>query len=284
MADITIAAVLRDGIFSPNHIGNDAAILHDTVAELRRKGFAVNIYTETQFVGSRIDEDMILAMCRGRQAVEKLQRLEDDGKIAVNSGYGIENCIRMFMTKILRDAGVPTPETIVVDTDVDVRRRLREAGFEASWVKIADNHLHHLEDTCRCRHVDEVQEILHEFFFRNIRKAAVAKETGGERMRFYGVASMDWFHCFKPYATGAAGDSGQDELAEKARQVCMKAAAALQVDVFGGDLSVTPQGECLLVNFDDWPSFAPIRREAARMIAKSVLARARKLKSRRKMK
>lgn len=283
MADISIAAILRDGVFSPNHIASDAAILHDTVAEIRRKGFPVNIYSEREFVGSKINEDIILAMCRGLKAVEKLQDLEDSGKIVINSGYGIENCIRMFMVKILRDAGVPMPETLLVETDVDVRKKLRDSGFDSSWVKIADDHLHHLEDICRCRHVDEVQEILHEFFFRNIRKASVSKNVEGERLRFYGVASQDWFHCFIPYRSGSKPDEDtRTALTAKAKEICMKAAAALHVDIFGGDMTITPEGECLVANFDDWPSFAPIRREASKAIAKAVLFHARKLTKRKR--
>ena len=285
MADLTIAAVLREGKFSPNHIANDAAILHDSAAELRRKGFVVNVYSEAQFEDAEVSEDIVLAMCRGQKAVDKLQRLEDAGVVVVNSGYGIENCIRMFMVPLLRDAGVPIPKSILVETDVDVRRRLRSSGFGAARVKIADDHLHHLEDICRCRHAEEVQEILHEFFFRKIRKAVVSESIEGTRVRFYGVASIGWFHCFMPFAAendGLAGGGGPDDLETRICEICMRAAEVLRVDIFGGDMVVTPGGECLIVNFDDWPSFAPIRKEASKAIAKSVLRRARKLISMRK--
>lgn len=280
---MTIAAILRDGTFSPNHIANDAAILHDCAAELRKKGFTVNVYSEYQFVGSKISEEVILAMCRGRKAVEKLQRLEDEGRLVINSGHGIENCIRMFMIPALREAGVPIPESILVETDVDVRRLLRDSGFDAAWVKIADDHLHHLEDICRCRHAEEVQEILHEFFFRGIRKAVVSKIAEGRRVRFYGVASTGWFYCFMPFERDfSMADPQQEALVAKVRDICMKAAGALGVDIFGGDMSLTGEGECLVVNFDDWPSFGPVRKEASKAIAKSVLASARKLMRKRK--
>lgn len=278
MADITIAAILRDGTFSPNHIANDAAILHASAAELRKRGFLVNVYSEYQFVGSKITEDVILAMCRGRKAVDKLQTLEDEGRIVINSGYGIENCIRMFMIPSLVNAGVKMPESILVETDVDVRRRLVDSGFDTAWVKIADDHLHHLEDVCRCRHVEEVQEILHEFFFRGIRKAAVSKMVEGRSVRFYGVASSGWFHCFMPFEKGfSVGDEASEAIMQSVRETAFKAAAVLGVDIFGGDMTITTEGDCVLVNFDDWPSFAPIRKEASKAIAKSVLAQLRKL-------
>lgn len=283
MADIRIAAILREGIFSPNHIANDAAILHDTASELRKKGFPVKIYSESQFIESDIDEDIIMAMCRRRESVEKLQILEETGRIVVNSGYGIENCIRMFMLGIFQKAGVPVPDSIVVKTNIDARKKLNNLGFGAAWVKIADDHLHHLEDVCRCRHTDEVQEILHEFFLRKIGRAVVSKSVEGVRIRFYGVASIGWFHYFAPFSTGTLTDSETiEEMSGQIETVCMKAAESLNVDIFGGDLTITQSGECFIENFDDWPSFAPIRKEAAKAIAKSVLNRARKLISIRK--
>ncbi len=278
MADISIAAILRAGIFSPNHIANDAAILHAVAAELRQRGCTVNIYSEEEFCNARIDEEVILAMCRGDKALEKIQKLEDEGRTVVNSGYGIENCVRMIMVRLLADARVPQPDFIVADTDTDVRRKLAGAGFRACWVKKGEAPIHHLEDISLCRHPEEAQEILHEFFFRHISRAVVSRAVEGEKVRFYGIASSGWFHCFMPFGDAEAGDA----IKEKIRTTAMQAAEALKVDIFGGDITLTPEGECYIVNFDDWPSFAPIRKEAARAIAKSVMARLRKSTSKRK--
>ena len=198
MADINIAAVLRAGIFSPNHIATDAAILYAVVAELRKRGCQVNVYSEEEFCNATIDEDVVLAMCRTTKAVEKMQHLEDSGRIVINSGYGIENCIRMIMVRLLSQAGMPLPESYVVDTDVDVRKMLTNAGFGPCWVKKGDAPTHHLEDIARCRHPEDAQEILHEFFFRHISKAVVSRYVAGEKIRCYGVASLLWLHSFIP--------------------------------------------------------------------------------------
>lgn len=283
MADISIAAILRAEIFSPNHIANDAAILHAVVAELRRRGCAVNIYSENEFCAASQDEDIILAMCRGSKTIEKIQQLEDEGKIVVNSGYGIENCIRMIMVRLLVDAGIPIPESVVVETDVNVRKTLEKAGFGPCWVKKGEAPVHHLEDIALCRHPEEAQEILHEFFFRHISKAVVSKDIPGDRIRFYGIASSGWFYSF--YRSDKKGTftlEPSDDLYVKVKDICMKAAEILRVDVFGGDMVVDAAGNCYIVNFDDWPSFAPIRKEAAKAIAKSVLTRVRHLTPKRK--
>lgn len=281
---MTVAAILRAGIFSPNHIANDAAILHAAVAELRKRGCQVNVYSEDEFCEAVVHEDVILAMCRGAKAVEKLQRLEDEGRIAMNSGYGIENCTRMIMVRLLEQARLPIPKSFVVDTDVDVRKLLRKAGFGPCWVKKGEAPVHHLEDIARCRHEEEAQEILHEFFFRRISKAVVSQAVEGEKIRCYGIASSGVFHAFMPLRAADGDASGvlPPQLLEEVRGICMKAAGVLKVDVFGCDVVLDGGGSCHLVNFDDWPSFAPIRREAARAIAKAVIARVRKSSSKRK--
>lgn len=270
---------MRAGIFSPNHIANDAAILHAVVAELRKRGCQVKVYSEEEFADADIHEDVILAMCRGERAVGKLQSLEDAGCIVMNSGYGIENCVRMIMVRLLSQAGLPVPVSFVVDTDVDVRKMLRKAGFGPCWVKKGEAPVHHLEDIARCRHAEEAQEILHEFFFRHISKAVVSRAVDGEKIRCYGIASSDTFHAFLPLRT-PDGDDAAAALAPRlfgdVKAICMKAASVLGVDVFGCDIVLDSEGVCHLVNFDDWPSFAPIRKEAARAIAKAVIARVRK--------
>lgn len=278
MADIRIAAILRAGIFSPNHIANDAAILHAVVAQLRRRGCIVNVYSEDEFCEAAIDEDVILAMCRSSLALEKIQRLEDEGRLVINSGYGIENCNRMIMVRLLSQAGIPIPDFFVVDTDVDVRKQLKKAEFGPCWVKKGEAPVHHLEDMARCRHPEEAQEILHEFFIRHISKAVVSKDVDGEKIRCYGIVSAGWFHSFIPFRSDAfdSDNDSLESLVPKIKEICFKAADVLNVDIFGCDIVINKSYDCHIVNFDDWPSFAPIRKEASRAIAKSVFARARK--------
>ena len=64
MAEIEIAGIMRAGDYSPNHIGNDAAIFNATAEQLRKRGYVVNIYSEEQFNAGEIKEDVVLNMCR----------------------------------------------------------------------------------------------------------------------------------------------------------------------------------------------------------------------------
>lgn len=284
MAETRVAAILRSGIFSPNHIGNDAAILHAVASELRLRGCHVKIYSESEFCREDIEEDVVVAMCRGDETVRKIQTLEEKGRIVVNSGYGIENCVRIIMVRLLQDACLPLPECFVVETDVNVRKLLENAGFSACWVKKGEAPVHHLEDITRCRHPQEAQEILHEFFFRKISSAVVSRDIPGEKIRCYGIASSGWFHCFMPFREDPhlLEENDDNGLYSRVKDICMRAASILKVDIFGCDLVLSDAGECYLVNFDDWPSFAPIRKEAAKAIAKSIMARVKRQSAKRR--
>ena len=107
MSDIRIAGIMRAGAYSPNHIGNDAAIFNAAADELRKRGCIVDIFSEERFIESDIDADVVLNMCREQASIAKLQSLEDKGVIVINSGYGIENCTREKMTRLLMGHGIP---------------------------------------------------------------------------------------------------------------------------------------------------------------------------------
>ena len=127
MAEIEIAGIMRAGAYSPNHIGNDAAIFNATAEQLRKRGYVVNIYSEEQFNAGEIKEDVVLNMCREQASIAKLQRMEDAGKLIINSGYGIENCTRERMTRILLGNGIPYPDSLIVNTDEVIKPLLKKS-------------------------------------------------------------------------------------------------------------------------------------------------------------
>ena len=100
MAEIKIAGIMRAGAYSPNHIGNDAAIFNIMADQLRKRGYEVNTYSEEQLNAGCVKERIIVNMCREQRSIARLQQLEDDGALVINSGYGIENCTRERMTRI----------------------------------------------------------------------------------------------------------------------------------------------------------------------------------------
>lgn len=281
MAEIEIAGIMRAGAYSPNHIGNDAAIFNAAAEQLRKRGYVVNIYSEEQFNANDVKEDVILNMCREQASIAKLQKLEDEGKLVINSGYGIENCTRERMTRILLGSGIPYPDSLIVNTDEAIKPQLKKSGFQSCWIKRGDFHAMHKEDVSYVRHPEEAQEVLQEYFLRGIKRAVINVHLVGDLVKFYGVKGTPFFYWFYPFDEGHSkygyeainGKSKGIKFDEKEmKKICQRAAEELNVDIYGGDCVVSPDGEMRIIDFNDWPSFAPCRTEAAPHIAKSVIS------------
>ncbi|MBR5332473.1 MAG: hypothetical protein IKV32_04140 [Muribaculaceae bacterium] len=280
MAEITIAGVMRAGAYSPNHIGNDTAIFNAVAEHLRKRGCIVNVYSEEQLIAGNVTEDIIINMCREQKSIGLLQQMEDAGKIVVNSGYGIENCTRERMTRILMGSNIPQPESLMVNTNEMVIDSLEKGGFTQCWIKRGDFHAIHKEDVTFVRHPQEAQGLLHEYFLHGITRAVINKHLVGDLVKFYGVKDTPFFHWFYPYDLGHS-KYGHEEIngksqgiefdIEQLKQICQDAADALDVKVYGGDCIISPEGDIYIIDFNDWPSFAPCRDEAAPHIAKCIL-------------
>lgn len=279
MAEIKIAGIMRAGAFSPNHIGNDSAIFNIVADQLRKRGCSVTIYSEEQFANAGVSEPIIINMCRERRSIERLQALEDQGGLVINSGYGIENCIRERMARIFIGSSIPYPESIIVNTDEAIRDVLVKAGIGRCWIKRADSHTMHKEDVTSVRHPEEAQEILQEYFMRGIKRAVINRHIDGMLVKFYGIAGTSFFYWLSPFGNSdyQGRPLGSQKIPDtfdftRFREVCAEASDILDVKVYGGDCIIRPDGTFCLVDFDDWPSFAPCRQEAATQIAKLVMA------------
>ena len=202
MAEIKIAGIMRAGAYSPNHIGNDAAIFNAAADELRKRGCLVNIYSEEKFLNDGIKEGIIVNMCREMKSIHKLQELEDAGALVINSGYGIENCTRERMTRILLGSGIPYPKSLIVGTDENILQDLVDGGFDRCWIKRGDFHAMHKEDVSYVRHPEEAQEVLQEYFLRGIKRAVINIHLEGDLVKFYGVQGTDYFFWCYPYDAG----------------------------------------------------------------------------------
>ena len=274
-----IAGIRRGNQFSPNHIGNDAAIFSLTAEQLRKKGYKVNEYTESDLLTKDIQEDFLFNMARDWYSIRKLQHFEDNGRLIINSSYGIENCTREKMTRLFRTFHIPYPRSLILRTDEDAVSALEEAGFDNCWIKRSDFHAIHREDVTYVRHLDEANDILKEYALRGIETAVINEHLAGDLVKFYGVAGTDFFYWFYPSnrqhskfglekINGTAHEIPFDE--EYLQQLCHKAAEVLNVKIYGGDCIVDEEGAIRLIDFNDWPSFAPCRNQAVPYIAACI--------------
>lgn len=280
MSQTKIVGVKRKTKYSPNHVGNDGLIFTLTAQSLRNLGYEVEEYTEAEFIMNNIAEKYIFNMARDKSTIRQLKELEKSGSVVINSSYGIENCTRGKMTRILLDNNIPHPRSLIINIDEDPTLGLEEIGAQAYWIKRGDFHAIHREDVTYARSLEEVKSILKEFSFRDIPNAVINEHLVGDLVKFYGVADTDFFYWFYPFDLNHSkfglevinGTAQQFPFsAQELKQACDRAGEALNVKVYGGDCVVASDGSFKIIDFNDWPSFAPCRDIAAPKIAECIV-------------
>lgn len=274
---IRLLGVSRGNEYSPNHVGNDAAIFQGTAHELEKKGFDVVICPEKQFVEENLEADIIFDMARDRATINRLKELEDKGALVVNSAYGIDNCVRKEMTELLIANGVPHPESFIIPTD---------GAFTPDvfpcWIKRGNSHAIVKEDVVYVECKEEAEHVMTDFRRRGIPVAVVNEHLVGDLVKFYGVLGTDFFYTFYPSEQshskfGLEAINGETRGypfdVKKLQEYGNRAATALDVPIYGGDCVVSKTGEIRIIDFNDWPSFARCREEAAPKIAECIYNR-----------
>ena len=239
---IKLTGVRRGNQYSPNHIGNDAAIFQLTVDYLKKMGCEVTEYTENEFQeAEQIEAKIIFNMARDTKTIQKLQQFESEGKKVINSGFGIENCTREKMTRLIIEYQIPHPKSIIISTGATLPDNITDLGSRC-WIKRGDSHAIHLEDVTYAKVGEEAQGILKEYALRGIPSAVINEHLYGDLIKFYGVEETDFFYWFYPNdlnhskfglekingkAKGIAFDL------EELKSICNKAAKTLNIHIYG---------------------------------------------------
>jgi hypothetical protein len=142
---------------------------------------------------------------------------------------------------------------------------------EPIWIKRGDVHAERNEDVVMTQPGD-VAAAVEAFRSRGIGRISLQEHVRGPVVKFYAIADGRFFR----YYEAGAGPSGThpDVDEGRLRQVAFAAAAAVGLSVFGGDAVVVTPDEPVLIDLNDWPSFAPFRDAAADHIAEYAVARA----------
>jgi hypothetical protein len=253
----TIVGVFREAEFSPGRVQDDAAILERTAAALGTRGFDVRLGGPDLVLAN--DVDGVLAMCQSMEALAALDVAATRVPV-INSAHAIRNCFRTETVRLLSDAAAPFPPTRIVATDTP------PSPATPCWVKRGDVHAMTVGDVVFAPDPPALHAALTMLRGRGITRAALQAHVEGPVLKFYGVADGRFFRC---YGDGETATAPIDRLWEAARA----GAAALGLDVFGGDLVVPPSGDPVLIDVNDWPSFARCRDDAADAIAGYVADR-----------
>jgi hypothetical protein len=139
------------------------------------------------------------------------------------------------------------------------------------WVKRADVHNTQEGDVVYAPDTPAVARALEGLAARAIPRAVIQPHVDGDLIKFYGIGpgggahgEPPWFRWFYHKDQQLRGHVFDERaLARLVRE----AAAALGLEIYGGDCIVTASGELVLIDVNAWPSFALFREEAASVIA-----------------
>lgn len=255
---------MREKKFSPNHIENDAEIMKAVAGEMYKAGYDVSLISEGDFVNS--DENFadcagIFSMGRKNETLDKLMTLEQSGVKVINSSVGVYNSFRETLTPLLVENHIPIPQSIVFGTDEFEPEFFSEMPGHKVWLK-CENHSFHREDVSPMYSLAECETTIREFAKRGFKKCLLQENAVGSEIKFYGLSDGTLFHWY--YANGLPHHTFDEETFA---ELMIKVGQMLSLDVFGGDAIIREDGTFLLIDFNDWPSFAPIREQAGKAIS-----------------
>ena len=268
-----LVAVYRRPSYSPlQHRSNDTAILAETAAELARRGWRVTNTSEQEVEQGRLPPGALyLNMCQGSLASEQLMPLEADGALVVNRPTSVLNCHRHRLVKRMAASGLSFPRTLIQGSSAPPPSpgQLKELAPDghAVWIKRGDVHAERREDVVATA-VDDVGDTLRAFAERGIAWVALQQHVPGPVVKFYAVTDGRFFRW---YGADAGFGNERPEIDEdRLKALAFDAAALLGLEVFGGDVAFPKANRPVLIDINDWPSFAPFRTEAAGAIAEYI--------------
>jgi len=264
-----LTGIRRKTSFSPNHVETDLAILRLTAEEIEKRGFSVALVEESDLDGMNIESPVIFNMCQGPAAIARLQKIEEQGKLIINSPRSILNCYRYNMIQLLPHAGVKFPASFLVNTN-DPKIPDEVDAFAGTWVKRGDVHAVAKGDVILAYTREEILAILHHQQKRGIEQAVLQEHIEGDVIKFYAVLNNAFFEWYYHNKYGI-NPVNVNEL----RRLADLSATTMELDVYGGDAIAGPNGELTIIDINDWPSFAAFRERASTHIAEAIIQKAK---------
>lgn len=287
-----LLGIYRERQHSPGREFDDTEILRLVAKHVEAAGYQVHLNTPEELRGineapnersASPSPSLVFLMCERIEVLSLLEPLERNGIPHVNPLQAVLNTYRDHMVPLLTAAGVPIPMSRVVASDsCDLGHRVSQFGTAPFpiWIKRADVHNTQSGDVELVPSPEKLQTALAALHGRGISHVVLQQHIVGDLIKFYGIGRSraghqeeSWFRWFYHRDQELARYS----FSEAALQtVTQQAAAAIGLEVYGGDAIITPTGEIFLIDINAWPSFALFREEAALRIAEWLLHRMRK--------
>jgi glutathione synthase/RimK-type ligase-like ATP-grasp enzyme len=263
--------IFRERTHSPGRESDDTEILRLTGKHLEARGYQIVLKTTDDLaVPDENRPDLVFLMCETLAPLRQLAAWEARGVPHVNPIDSVLNTYRDRMIARFAAASVP----FVPSRLVDIRRPALAVDFPV-WVKRSDVHNTQDGDVVQVESDAALARALTALAERGIERAVLQPHVAGDLVKFYGVGSAEpggeppWFHWFHHADQRLAGHPVD---VRRLARIAAQAAAALGLEVYGGDAIVT-ENALVLLDLNAWPSFARVREAASRVIAAHLVRR-----------
>ncbi|MDZ7343271.1 MAG: hypothetical protein ONA90_02030 [candidate division KSB1 bacterium] len=269
--EFDLAGIRRSPEFSPNHINNDWTILKLTAEEFTRLGYSVQLLDEEEIGAAPPQSPVIFNMCQGAAANHILQEIENAGRLIINQPGGVLNCHRHNLVALLQQAQIPFPQSFIVDTGKTGSIPDAALVLDRLWIKRGDVHATRPGDVVLVdARREQIAPVLAGFHQRGIAQAILQEHLEGPTIKFYAV-QHDGF--FRWYHLNGEPPARLDEQA--LYHIAEAASEALGLQIYGGDAIATPDGRLMIIDVNDWPSYARFSETAAKYIARHIIKKAK---------
>ena len=276
---MNILGISRSPRFSPNSADRDNAIFSAVASRLMHVGHEVSVIAEDVFVAVDLEEfDAVFSMARGADVVHQLGEAAAAGKPVLNAPDALLKASRAALTACFQEHDIPHPRSLCLATDSP---DVPSAIFFPLWLKRGDACAQSADDVCFIEDAEALRRALADFRARGIAAAVASQHAEGDLVKFYGVEGTDFFHFLYPTEGEGFSKFGLEARngvphhfpfdAAQLKCIADRAASVSGLTVYGGDAIVRADGSILIIDFNDWPSFSPCRRPAAKAIAQRLV-------------
>ena len=284
-----ILGISRGIDYSPNLVGDDAAIFTAVIDELRHLGHEVITIREEEMRKQDYSSfDRVMTMARNRATLTDMMETmlteykDEELKKFFNPLRGSLAC--MSKTEVAMEmvtAGTPQPQF-----RVGFKRELMPKSDKMKddftlpfWMKNGQGPSTMPIDTIYCETEQDIEEALNTFSDLCIDFWLVQEHKVGDLIKFYGVEGTNFFHW--QYASRAHPKFEHEKIngkekgyafdPTKVHRLAEKLAKKMQVPIYGGDAVIDEKGKIWFIDFNDFPSFSSCRDQAAKAIAERVI-------------
>jgi hypothetical protein len=263
---MSILGIYREPEYSPGrHTSNDAVILRLVAQAMEQLNQPVRLVSLEEAQTLWRDAELIFSMCQGPEALDELQEWKQQGARILNDPSASLSTYRETLCRMLSIETLPFPKNAVLATDGSADLKSCQGFFQAgnAWLKRADVHATRPEDVVRVEHWQDLKLALERFKTRGHHRAILQEHIAGDEVKFYAVRGGSFFWPY--YPKDCVGHPFDEQIL---KTVAEDAARILNLNVYGGDAIISPNGAITLIDVNDWPSFAPCRGAAAHAIAR----------------